>query len=177
MRQSRISKEKGFTIVENMLAVAVLAISVLALGQLMSVAVRQNAFRVPGTPLHAGGDGYGTGSGPAAGLSGGVEPGPGSPGSRDRRRLSLGLILGPLAYEHIIPAEDYHGYSFSNFRHATLKAISSGRSVSPPIRQAGFGIAFRLACRASGIATARILCSCSRRSLTVNPSGRSARSA
>ena len=44
MKQSRISTEKGFTIVENMLAVAVLAISVLALGQLMSVAVRQNAF-------------------------------------------------------------------------------------------------------------------------------------
>ncbi len=44
MRQSRISTEKGFTIVENMLAVAVLAIAVLALGQLMSVAVRQNAF-------------------------------------------------------------------------------------------------------------------------------------
>lgn len=44
MKQSRISTEKGFTIVENMLAVAVLAISVLALGQLMSVAIRQNAF-------------------------------------------------------------------------------------------------------------------------------------
>ncbi|MCZ6768835.1 MAG: prepilin-type N-terminal cleavage/methylation domain-containing protein [Acidobacteria bacterium] len=44
MKQSMNSTEKGFTIVENMLAVAVLAISVLALGQLMSVAVRQNAF-------------------------------------------------------------------------------------------------------------------------------------
>ena len=44
MRQSRISQEKGFSLIENMLAVAVLAISVLALGQLMSVAVRQNAF-------------------------------------------------------------------------------------------------------------------------------------
>ncbi len=43
MRQSRISQEKGFTLIESMLAVAVLAISVLALGQLMSVAVRQNA--------------------------------------------------------------------------------------------------------------------------------------
>ena len=44
MKQSRISKQNGFTLIENMLAVAVLAISVLALGQLMSVAVRQNAF-------------------------------------------------------------------------------------------------------------------------------------
>ena len=44
MRPSRISKEKGFSLIENMLPVAVLAISVLALGQLMSVAVRQNAF-------------------------------------------------------------------------------------------------------------------------------------
>ncbi len=43
MRQSRISQEKGFTLIESMLTVAVLAISVLALGQLMSVAVRQNA--------------------------------------------------------------------------------------------------------------------------------------
>ena len=52
-------------------------------------AVRKNAFRVPRTPLHAGRDGYGAGSGPAAGLSGSVEPGPGSPGSCVRLCLIL----------------------------------------------------------------------------------------
>ncbi len=43
MNQSRISKESGFTLIESMIALAVLAITLLGLGQLVSTAVRQNA--------------------------------------------------------------------------------------------------------------------------------------
>ncbi len=43
MNQSRISKESGFTLIESMIALAVLAITLLGLGQLISTAVRQNA--------------------------------------------------------------------------------------------------------------------------------------
>ena len=43
MNQSRISEESGFTLIESMIALAVLAITLLGLGQLVSTAVRQNA--------------------------------------------------------------------------------------------------------------------------------------
>jgi len=43
MNQSRISKDSGFTLIESMIALAVLAITLLGLGQLVSTAVRQNA--------------------------------------------------------------------------------------------------------------------------------------
>ncbi len=43
MNQSRISKERGFTLIESMIALAVMAITLLGLGQLVSTAVRQNA--------------------------------------------------------------------------------------------------------------------------------------
>ena len=43
MKQSRISKDRGFTLIESMIALAVLAITLLGLGQLVSTAVRQNA--------------------------------------------------------------------------------------------------------------------------------------
>lgn len=43
MKQSRISKDSGFTLIESMIALAVLAITLLGLGQLVSTAVRQNA--------------------------------------------------------------------------------------------------------------------------------------
>ena len=43
MTQSRISKDSGFTLIESMIALAVLAITLLGLGQLVSTAVRQNA--------------------------------------------------------------------------------------------------------------------------------------
>ncbi len=39
----RSSKESGFTLIESMIALAVLAITLLGLGQLVSTAVRQNA--------------------------------------------------------------------------------------------------------------------------------------
>jgi type IV pilus modification protein PilV len=43
MDQSRVSKESGFTLIESMIALAVLAITLLGLVQVMSTAVRQNA--------------------------------------------------------------------------------------------------------------------------------------
>ncbi len=43
MNQSRISKDSGFTLIESMIALAVMAITLLGLGQLVSTAVRQNA--------------------------------------------------------------------------------------------------------------------------------------
>ena len=43
MTQSRISKDSGFTLIESMIALAVMAITLLGLGQLVSTAVRQNA--------------------------------------------------------------------------------------------------------------------------------------
>ena len=43
MKQSRISKDSGFTLIESMIALAVMAITLLGLGQLVSTAVRQNA--------------------------------------------------------------------------------------------------------------------------------------
>ena len=43
MNQSRISKDSGFTLIESMIALAVLAITLLGMGQLVSTAVRQNA--------------------------------------------------------------------------------------------------------------------------------------
>ena len=43
MKQSRISKDSGFTLIESMIALAVLAITLLGLGKLVSTAVRQNA--------------------------------------------------------------------------------------------------------------------------------------
>ncbi len=43
MNQSRISRDSGFTLIESMIALAVLAITLLGLGQLVSTAVRQNA--------------------------------------------------------------------------------------------------------------------------------------
>ena len=43
MNQSRISKDSGFTLIESMIALAVLAITLLGLGQLVSTSVRQNA--------------------------------------------------------------------------------------------------------------------------------------
>jgi len=43
MSQSRISKDSGFTLIESMIALAVLAISLLGTIQLISTAVRQNA--------------------------------------------------------------------------------------------------------------------------------------
>ena len=43
MNQSRISEESGFTLIESMIALAVLAITLLGLVQVMSTAVRQNA--------------------------------------------------------------------------------------------------------------------------------------
>ncbi len=43
MNQPRISKDSGFTLIESMIALAVLAITLLGLGQLVSTAVRQNA--------------------------------------------------------------------------------------------------------------------------------------
>ena len=43
MSKSRISEESGFTLIESMIALAVLAISLLGVLQLMSTAVRQNA--------------------------------------------------------------------------------------------------------------------------------------
>ena len=43
MKQSRISKDRGFTLIESMIALAVMAITLLGLGQLVSTAVRQNA--------------------------------------------------------------------------------------------------------------------------------------
>ncbi len=43
MNQLRISKESGFTLIESMIALAVLAISLLGMVQLISTAVRQNA--------------------------------------------------------------------------------------------------------------------------------------
>ncbi len=43
MNQSSISKDSGFTLIESMIALAVLAITLLGLGQLVSTAVRQNA--------------------------------------------------------------------------------------------------------------------------------------
>jgi len=43
MNQSRISKNSGFTLIESMIALAVMAITLLGLGQLVSTAVRQNA--------------------------------------------------------------------------------------------------------------------------------------
>ncbi len=44
MRECRTSKEKGFTLVECMMAMVILLIGCLALAQLMGVAARQNAF-------------------------------------------------------------------------------------------------------------------------------------
>lgn len=44
MNTSRTSGEKGFTLVECMIAVAVMTITFLGLAQLMTVAIRQNAF-------------------------------------------------------------------------------------------------------------------------------------
>ncbi len=44
MRECRTSREKGFTLVECMIAMVILSISCLALAQLMGVAARQNAF-------------------------------------------------------------------------------------------------------------------------------------
>ncbi len=44
MNTSRTSGEKGFTLVECMIAVAVMTISFLGLAQLMTVAIQQNAF-------------------------------------------------------------------------------------------------------------------------------------
>ena len=43
MHQPRISKDSGFTLIESMIALAVMAITLLGLGQLVSTAVRQNA--------------------------------------------------------------------------------------------------------------------------------------
>ena len=43
MNQSRTSEESGFTLIESMIALAVLAITLLGLVQVMSTAVRQNA--------------------------------------------------------------------------------------------------------------------------------------
>ena len=43
MNQPRISKDSGFTLIESMIALAVMAITLLGLGQLVSTAVRQNA--------------------------------------------------------------------------------------------------------------------------------------
>ena len=43
MSQSRISKDSGFTLIESMIALAVLAITLLGTIQLVSTAVRQNA--------------------------------------------------------------------------------------------------------------------------------------
>jgi len=43
MNQLRISEESGFTLIESMIALAVLAITLLGLVQVMSTAVRQNA--------------------------------------------------------------------------------------------------------------------------------------
>ncbi len=43
MNQLRISKDSGFTLIESMIALAVMAITLLGLGQLVSTAVRQNA--------------------------------------------------------------------------------------------------------------------------------------
>lgn len=44
LRECRTSREKGFTLVECMMALVILSITCLALAQLMGVAVRQNAF-------------------------------------------------------------------------------------------------------------------------------------
>ncbi len=44
MRECRTSKEKGFTLVECMMAMVILLIGCLALAQLMGVSARQNAF-------------------------------------------------------------------------------------------------------------------------------------
>ncbi len=44
VRECRTSREKGFTLVECMIAMVVLLIGCLALAQLMGVAARQNAF-------------------------------------------------------------------------------------------------------------------------------------
>lgn len=44
MNHLRISEESGFTLVESMIALTILSISLLALIQLMQVAVRQNAL-------------------------------------------------------------------------------------------------------------------------------------
>ncbi len=44
MRECRTSREKGFTLVECMIAMVVLLIGCLALAQLMGVSARQNAF-------------------------------------------------------------------------------------------------------------------------------------
>ncbi len=52
MNKSRISKESGFTLIESMIALAVLAITLLGTVQLMSTAIRQNAstrFETMGT--------------------------------------------------------------------------------------------------------------------------------
>lgn len=43
MNQSRVTQEGGFTLIESMIALAVLAITLLGLVQVMSTAVRQNA--------------------------------------------------------------------------------------------------------------------------------------
>ncbi len=44
MMECRTSKEKGFTLLEYMIALVILSISCLGLAQLMGVAARQNAF-------------------------------------------------------------------------------------------------------------------------------------
>ncbi len=44
MRECRTSQEKGFTLIECMIALVILSISCMGLAQLMGVAVRQNAF-------------------------------------------------------------------------------------------------------------------------------------
>ena len=44
MNTTRTSREKGFTLVECMIAVAVMTISFLGLAQLMTIAIQQNAF-------------------------------------------------------------------------------------------------------------------------------------
>ena len=44
MKECRTSQEKGFTLVECMIALVILLISGMALAQLMGVAARQNAF-------------------------------------------------------------------------------------------------------------------------------------
>lgn len=44
MRKCKTSQEKGFTLLECMIALVILSISCLAMAQLMGVATRQNAF-------------------------------------------------------------------------------------------------------------------------------------
>ena len=44
MRESRSSHEKGFSLIESLIAMAILTISVLGLAQMMGVAIHQSAF-------------------------------------------------------------------------------------------------------------------------------------